>query len=69
MHPYWWYPFPFFLLGFLFIFLLFRFVLFRGRCGWDRGMDADSILKRRLASGQITEDEFQRLRRIMKDAT
>ena len=69
--PWWWFPFPWFFLGFLVIALLFRFVLFRRGgygCGgrWDRGLDAESVLKRRLASGQITEEEYRRLREVIR---
>jgi len=69
--PHWWFPFPFILLTFLVVFLLVRLLFFRRwgwGCGggWNRSFDAESILKRRLASGQITEDEFKRLRDIVK---
>ena len=67
----WWFPFPWFFLTFLLVFVLFRFILFRR--GWrgrgysdDRLLDAESILKRRLASGQITEAEYQRLLQIVR---
>jgi len=73
MHPYgWWFPIPWLFVTVLFVFLLVRFVLFRGGCGWnrwDRPLDAESILKRRLAGGQITEEEFHRLRHILKEST
>jgi uncharacterized membrane protein len=69
--PHWWFPFPWFLLTILFVVLLFRFVLFRrgwGGCGggWDRSLDAESVLKRRLASGQITEEEYRRLLHVIR---
>jgi uncharacterized membrane protein len=68
--PHWWYPFPWFLFTFLIVLLLFRFLFFRRGWGWgghwDRPLDAESMLKRRLASGQITEEEYHRLLQLIR---
>lgn len=68
--PHWWFPWPWILLMVFFLFLILRFTLFRRGwgCGgrWDTPLDAEAILKRRLASGQITEEEFQRLRNLLR---
>ncbi len=78
---YWFPPFGFFfvLLGVFLIFGVIRLILFRrygpwgwGPGGWPRGGyghggfgDAEAVLKRRLASGEITEAEYQRLREVL----
>lgn len=72
------FPFGFFVFIALF-FIISRIIFFRrfGRygsgCGrpmygpWNQGRDAEVILKRRLANGDITEEEYQHLRDILKD--
>jgi uncharacterized membrane protein len=59
-----------FLLFFGLLFVLIVFKVFwwgpwRWRGYWDE--DADAILKRRLASGQITEDDYRRLKQAMSE--
>lgn len=77
------FPFVLFPIGFfIFIVLCFiavRFVFFRrlrrfgGICGgpmygpWNTQGDSDVILKRRLANGDITEEEYKHLRETLKD--
>ena len=54
----------FFIVALIVVFLLFKFVLFRGfwwRRDWP-DTSPDAILKRRLASGEINEADYQRLR-------
>ena len=34
---------------------------------WNQAQDAGVILKRRLANGDITEEEYNHLRDVMKD--
>ena len=71
----------FVLLGLFVVFGIVRLILFRRygpwggwgprpwRHGWygpdPAGFDADAVLKRRLASGEITEADYQRLREIL----
>lgn len=78
-HPYGFVPFAFplgFLLFIVLAFVALRFVFLRRGVGpwgglWygtsphDGGHEA--ILKRRLAQGEITEDEYQHLRSTLKD--
>lgn len=76
------FPFVFFPFGFIFVVLCFivvRIVLFRrfrrfggGFAGpaywsWSQGGDAEAILKRRLANGNITEEEYKHLRDVLKE--
>lgn len=65
-----------FLVFFFLIFIVARSLFFRrfgaGCYGrfygpWNHGFDAESILKRRLANGDITEEEYQRLKDKLKD--
>lgn len=54
-----------------------RFRRFGGTCGgpmygpmyepWSKQGDAEAILKRRLANGDITEEEYKHLRETLKD--
>lgn len=50
-----------------------RFRRFGGACGgpmygpWNRDTEPDIILKRRLANGEITEEEYRHLRDTLKD--
>lgn len=71
----WWgyhgfHPFGWFFLLLLAVFLVFRFFAFR-RCGrWHHGwhdgrLDAEAILRRRLASGEISEAEYKQLQEIL----
>jgi uncharacterized membrane protein len=66
----WWFGFPWIFFAIFFTFLIVRIVAFRRwgfGYGCGRGMlDAESILKRRLASGDIAESEYQRLREIVR---
>lgn len=82
-HGFCFFPFLFFPLGFfIFIaccFIIVRTILFRRyrRFGadcvglmvgpWKQGHDAGDILKRRLASGDITEEEYHHLRDLLKE--
>ncbi|MCM2535653.1 hypothetical protein NDK43_29420 [Neobacillus pocheonensis] len=59
--------------GFLFLILVIGFIIFRvvafrkyrgGRCG--SADEADSILRKRLASGEINEEEYRRLIDVLK---
>ncbi len=60
----------FFILLIVFIvFMVFRIISFR-RCGgwngWQSGrMDAEAILRRRLANGDISEEEYQKVKDIL----
>ncbi|HYG57126.1 MAG TPA: hypothetical protein VD902_03560 [Symbiobacteriaceae bacterium] len=59
------FPFPIFGLFFL---LFVGFMLFRGRRHgrWcPGGPEAEGILKRRLAGGEIGEEEYQRLKEVL----
>lgn len=82
-HPYGFGFFPFiFPFGFFFLiafcFIITRIVFFRRfrnaggyggpMCGpWSYGRDAEMILKRRMANGDITEEEYKHLRDVLKD--
>jgi uncharacterized membrane protein len=48
--------------------LLFKFWWFAPR-GWRRyaGDSSDDILRRRLARGEITEEEYRRLRNVLAE--
>ncbi|MCY0888018.1 MAG: SHOCT domain-containing protein [Alicyclobacillaceae bacterium] len=76
------FPFVFPLTFFVFIALFFivsriifirRFRQYGSGCGGamyglsNQGLDAEVILKRRLARGDITEEEYQHLRDLVKD--
>jgi uncharacterized membrane protein len=59
--------------GFLFFFLMIAFFMFRllafrrfgGGCrGWYD--DAEIVLRKRLASGEISEEEYQKLKAVLK---
>lgn len=60
--------------GFLFFFLVFAFFIFRGFMFRRRGFyshhgwsdEAENILRKRLASGEITEEEYQKLKDALK---
>lgn len=59
-----------FLLMLLVIFMIIRMIAFRKHGRWchagpDGRMEADAILKRRLASGEINEEEYQRLKDVL----
>lgn len=71
----WWghhgfHPFGWILFALLAAFLIFKIFAF-WRCGWgyygwhNGRFDAEAILKRRLASGEISEAEYQRMRDIL----
>lgn len=66
-----WFPFSFFFLFFV-VAVGIRLLFFRrfwGGCGWGRGYGFESheeVLRRRLAAGEITEEEYQRLRDILR---
>lgn len=50
--------------------LIFRIVAFRRNARWCRGwrggrFDAEAILRRRLANGEISETEYQHLKEIL----
>jgi uncharacterized membrane protein len=80
-YGYWFPPFGFFfaLLAAFLIFGVIRLILFRrfgpwgiwGPGPWRRGWyghpscDAEALLRRRLASGEITDAEYQRLKDIL----
>ncbi len=53
----------------LIVFIVSRIIFFRrygGFCGWQNGrMDAEAILRRRLANGDITEEEYQKVKDIL----
>lgn len=65
--------FPFFGLlfaGVFFVFLITRILFFRRHGRWcmhgiDHRMDAELILRRRLASGEIGEEEFLRIKETL----
>ncbi|QSO52073.1 hypothetical protein JZ785_25535 [Alicyclobacillus curvatus] len=72
--------FPFGIFGFVVLcFIIARIIFFRrfrrsgdGYCGpmygpWNREGGADAVLKQRLAKGDITEDEYNHIREILKD--
>ncbi len=40
--------------------------VFRGECRSDRGTDAMEILKQRYAKGEITSDEYQRIKKELE---
>jgi uncharacterized membrane protein len=68
-HAHFWGGF-FFLPFFILLLTLLVFKLFWFRRGWRGGWDneafrPDNILKRRLASGEITEAEYQRLKETL----
>ncbi|MDQ0190905.1 hypothetical protein JI721_02780 [Alicyclobacillus cycloheptanicus] len=81
-HGVWFFPFLFFPFGMFIVCALFFVVIrvlffgrfrksFRANCGMQQGRwhdhhDPEIILKRRLASGDIQEEEYQRLRVILK---
>ncbi|MFY4776185.1 hypothetical protein [Metabacillus sp. RGM 3146] len=74
----WWghhgfFPFGLFFLIPLFVFLAIRIILFRRYGSWCFGpghyqgrYDAETILMQRLARGEISEEEYLRLREIMQ---
>jgi uncharacterized membrane protein len=73
----WGYHHGFFPFGPIFCALFLAFVIFRifafRRCGWrrrgwhgDDRFEAEAILQRRLASGEITAEEYHRLKEILK---
>lgn len=82
-HGFGFFPFLLFPFGFLiFIVLCFivayfvslrRFRSFGGACGrptygpWNKGDDPEVILKRRLANGTVTEEEYKHLRDMLKE--
>lgn len=80
-HPYGFGFFPFvFPFGFFFLvalcFIIRRVIFFRrygSGCGrpmygpWNQGRDAEGILRRRLANGEIMEEEYNHLRDILKN--
>jgi len=55
-------------IGLLLALLLFKFWWFAPR-GWRRyaGDSSDDILRRRLARGEITEEEYRRLRNVLAE--
>jgi uncharacterized membrane protein len=67
-----WFPFPWIFFAVLIGFLIFRVVMYRRYGGpWNRGanqgrLDAESVLQRRLASGEIDEAEYERIREILR---
>ncbi|HVB08791.1 MAG TPA: SHOCT domain-containing protein [Bacillota bacterium] len=63
---FWWFPpFGFFILLFLLLGGI-RFLFFRHRGPWRHWQeDPLALLKRRLAIGEITEAEYQRLKEIL----
>jgi uncharacterized membrane protein len=59
--------------GFLFIILVIGFIIFRvvtfrkyGGCRYGSFDEAEAILRKRLASGEINEDEYQKLKDALK---
>lgn len=71
-----WFFFPFgFLMFFFLCFFVIRVILFRrfrrtGAGCWgssDGRLSAEDILKRRLARGEVTEEEFQRIKDKLKE--
>jgi len=59
--------------GFLFFILIFGFFIFRAFAfrnygGYRRGWhdEADAVLRKRLASGEINEEEYQKLKDTLK---
>ena len=69
--PFCWIPFTIFFL-LLVAFIVSRIFWFRrygGCCGWQNGqngrVDAEAILRRRLANGDITEEEYQKVKDIL----
>ncbi|GMA52245.1 hypothetical protein GCM10025857_36020 [Alicyclobacillus contaminans] len=78
--PFFLFPLGFFLIAVL-CFTLVRIMFFRwcrrrggAGCGlmdgpWNQVRDAEAILKRRLAMGEITEEEYRHLRSVLKDQT
>jgi uncharacterized membrane protein len=63
-----WIPFTIFFL-LLIAFIVSRIFFYRrcgGFCGWQNGRtDAEAILRRRLANGDITEEEYQKMKDIL----
>lgn len=66
--------FPFFPFCFLFLLLVIGFIIFAVRSyRWrhskggnvDQIIKAENILKQRLASGEITEEQYQRLKEVI----
>ena len=60
--------FPFGLIAFFFlVFVVFRLAFWPGRRGyhgrWGSWNDADEILRRRYARGEITKEQFEQMRR------
>lgn len=51
------------LLLFVAFFLIILWLIRGGKCGLSRDGDAVSILKKRLASGEITKKEFEELKK------
>ncbi|MFD1674516.1 hypothetical protein [Alicyclobacillus fodiniaquatilis] len=71
-HGFWFFPFGlFFFVPFL-VFIVIRFCIFRNfnrSCAgpiWRDGAEAEAILKRRLASGDIGEAEYNKLKDLLK---
>lgn len=64
------FPFGFFFAFAIFVFamrLLFLRRFGRGRCGSFHGYaDIDSVRKRRLAAGEISETDYERLRDLLR---
>ena len=73
----WWWGAPFLWFIPWLVFLVIGFAVLRGfgfrrrgrpwgACGWhDGSSDPDTVLKRRLASGEINEAEYQRLKELL----
>jgi uncharacterized membrane protein len=64
-HGHWCFGFIFF---FIFLFIILRVVAFRRFGGCHRGWydEAEVLLRKRLVNGEITEEEYQRLKDALK---
>jgi uncharacterized membrane protein len=72
-HPYGFFPFGLLFIIPLFVLLIIRITMFRRHGAWCCGPgrfhgnhEAEVILMRRLACGEIGEEEYERLREIIK---